>query len=283
MMRSDLVSVNIPTFNSERTIGRTLESVMVQSHKHIELLVIDNGSVDKTKEICRSYGARVLSNSKSLLQSRCIGVKESRGDFVLFLDSDQVLTKECLQRSLALCSSSAYDYLFLEEYAYDTTSFLQKLYNADRIVVQSQESNGCQNSLRGVGLPRFFRTSILNQAIISIPRLVRESVVYRDHAVIYFEVEKISKKGGWLTDAIHHNENTSLRSLLKKHYRYAIDDSILFKSEEYRDLAKGKRNGRILYSKKVGLKYNLESQLLTIVKMLPYSAGWLLSTINSHF
>ncbi|MBU2459188.1 MAG: glycosyltransferase, partial [Nanoarchaeota archaeon] len=52
-VKSPLVSVNIPTFNSEKTLGKTIESVKSQTYPEIEILIVDSHSKDKTLEIAK--------------------------------------------------------------------------------------------------------------------------------------------------------------------------------------------------------------------------------------
>ena len=56
-MKNSLVSVTIPTYNSEKTLRKTLMSVKNQSYKNIEIIIIDSNSKDKTIEIAKKYGA----------------------------------------------------------------------------------------------------------------------------------------------------------------------------------------------------------------------------------
>lgn len=58
VIRYPLVSIGVPVFNGERGIARCLESVLRQDYPHLEIIVSDNGSTDRTEEICREYAAR---------------------------------------------------------------------------------------------------------------------------------------------------------------------------------------------------------------------------------
>jgi len=95
-----LVSVTIPTYNSEKTLGQTLESVKNQTYKKIEIIIIDSYSKDKTLEIAKKYNARIVMCKGKLLEARIAGTKASRGKYVLLLDSDQILEKTVIERSV---------------------------------------------------------------------------------------------------------------------------------------------------------------------------------------
>lgn len=97
---SFLVSVIIPTYNSERTIKQCLESIKNQTYQNIETIVVDEFSQDKTREIAKKY-AKVYSRRGERSMARNFGVEKAKGKYVLVIDSDMELTstviKECVE------------------------------------------------------------------------------------------------------------------------------------------------------------------------------------------
>jgi glycosyltransferase involved in cell wall biosynthesis len=90
---SVLVSVIIPAYNAEIYIARALDSVLSQSYPNIEVIVINDGSTDRTENIVKSYGSEVLYISKSnsgVSSTRNIGIKEAKGEYIAFLDCDDI-------------------------------------------------------------------------------------------------------------------------------------------------------------------------------------------------
>jgi glycosyltransferase involved in cell wall biosynthesis len=95
-----LVSVTIPFFNAERFLGETIESVFAQTCSSWELLLVDDGSSDGSTEIAKSYAARHPNNVRYLEHhghrnlgvnaARNLGARHSRGEFLAFLDSDDI-------------------------------------------------------------------------------------------------------------------------------------------------------------------------------------------------
>jgi glycosyltransferase involved in cell wall biosynthesis len=88
-----LVSVVVPAYNSGRFIGEAIQSVREQSHRELELLVVDDGSTDDTPEVVARFGSRVTlvrqANSGAAV-ARNTGMRLARGRFVAFLDADDV-------------------------------------------------------------------------------------------------------------------------------------------------------------------------------------------------
>ncbi|WP_419958033.1 glycosyltransferase family 2 protein [Psychrobacillus psychrotolerans] len=104
MENNSLISVIIPAYNSGKFIRKTIDSVLNQSFDNFEVLVINDGSTDKTEEIVKEYIVRnpkvrlINQNNSGVSVARNMGIKESKGDYICFLDSDDF-----------------YDVLFLEK------------------------------------------------------------------------------------------------------------------------------------------------------------------------
>lgn len=92
----ELVSVVVPTFNRAYCLARTLDSVLAQTHAELEVLVVDDGSTDETRELIHAcYGAEprvryLPQENGGVAAARNRGIRAARGDFVALLDSDDV-------------------------------------------------------------------------------------------------------------------------------------------------------------------------------------------------
>lgn len=93
-MNNPLVSIIIPTKNSSKTLGVCLESIKNQTYKNIELIVVDNNSIDGTKEIADKYADKVLNKKPERSAQRNFGAKNSKGECILFIDSDMKLSED---------------------------------------------------------------------------------------------------------------------------------------------------------------------------------------------
>ena len=98
-----LVSVIIPAYNAETTIGSTLKSLINQTYNKIEILVIDDGSSDKTAEVVEDY---IATDSRVNLKrrdnggagaARNAGLEMVTGDYVTFVDSDDLLNQFAIE------------------------------------------------------------------------------------------------------------------------------------------------------------------------------------------
>ena len=96
-----LVSIIIPTKNSSLTLPCLLHSIAKQEYANVEVIVVDNSSSDRTREIASKWGATVLTVKCERSVARNLGAKRSRGKHLLFLDSDMELSdgviKDCIR------------------------------------------------------------------------------------------------------------------------------------------------------------------------------------------
>ena len=96
------VSLYIPCYNAERYIARTLEAALAQTHPFDEVLVIDDGAKDHTREIASQYPVRIISHGRNrgLAAARNTGVRSARNELVASLDADCVADPRWLETLL---------------------------------------------------------------------------------------------------------------------------------------------------------------------------------------
>jgi hypothetical protein len=100
---SPLVTVIIPTYNCEAYIDETLGSVLGQTVNNIEVLVVDDGSTDRTREIVAGYSAPVrliIQQNARVCAARNNGIRQARGKFICLLDHDDYWFPDKLERQL---------------------------------------------------------------------------------------------------------------------------------------------------------------------------------------
>ncbi len=100
------VSVVIPAYNAAATLPETLDSVFRQSFADLEVIVVDDGSTDATRDVLATYGDRVRvlrkANEGKPAATRNLGVRAARGEYVAFLDADDCWTENKLELQVAL-------------------------------------------------------------------------------------------------------------------------------------------------------------------------------------
>ena len=215
-MKSPLVSVAIPTFNSAATLAVTLRSVVNQTYSPIEIIVADTFSRDSTTRIATDFGGRVVLTKNKLLGARREAFLNSKGEYSLLLDSDQVLQPNTIERCVAAMNS--FDMLMLEEECYEVATWIQRLFETDRRMIY-HIGNPQFDPIKGVMLPRFFKQDVLRSAFRRIPLYLSKQVNAHDHAIIYLEASKTSNRVGLISKALYHQEPENFRRLWSKNFR----------------------------------------------------------------
>jgi glycosyltransferase involved in cell wall biosynthesis len=207
VIADSLISILIPTCNSAKTLSKCLESIGNQTHKEIEVIVVDNYSIDETREIAENFGARVVLYRSSRSKARNIGASLAQGKFILSLDSDMELTPKVVE------------------------ACLDAVKNDERVggVILPERSLG--NSFWGK-VRRFERSFYTNTQVESA-RFFRKDLVDRvngfDEDIVYFEESTLPQKIKCLgfnvnirvcNEILHHEDNFSLWNWLKKKLYY---------------------------------------------------------------
>src|SRR6476646_8439048 len=104
MKESPLVSVIIPVYNYERYLAEAVESVLNQTHRNLEVIVVDDGSTEQSGAVARSFADRGVRYihlvHAGIGPTRNKGVELAGGDFIAFLDADDRWPEEKIERQL---------------------------------------------------------------------------------------------------------------------------------------------------------------------------------------
>lgn len=109
-MTNPLVSIIIPVYNGEKWLSNAINSAIEQSYKNIEIIIIDDGSSDKSLSICKSFcfdkRVKVFTKKNGGQSSaRNLGLLHSQGDYVMFLDCDDTLVNNACEVSVSALKS----------------------------------------------------------------------------------------------------------------------------------------------------------------------------------
>jgi glycosyltransferase involved in cell wall biosynthesis len=114
-----LVSIIIPNYNRESLIGETLDSILAQTYYNWECIIVDDGSTDKSLETIDHYTkkdtrfklfTRPEDYPKGANACRNIGMQKSEGDYIIFFDSDDLMTQNHIKEKLKSVTTGNYDF-----------------------------------------------------------------------------------------------------------------------------------------------------------------------------
>lgn len=108
-------SVIVPAYNSEKYIKETLDCLLSQSEKDIEVIVVNDGSADSTGEILDRYSLKdsrvihIRQENAGVSAARNNGIERARGEYMIFIDSDDLLSPDALEKLYAALTSTGAD------------------------------------------------------------------------------------------------------------------------------------------------------------------------------
>ena len=113
------ISVIIPVYNVEKWLNKCIDSILNQSYENFEIILVNDGSTDKSKDICDKYSKEdnrvkvfdILNSGQSV--ARNIGLKEAKGDYILFIDSDDYISdKAIIEKFINILDNNEYDFIY---------------------------------------------------------------------------------------------------------------------------------------------------------------------------
>lgn len=205
-MREVELSIVIPVYNGEKYIARCLKSIQSQSFTNLEVIVVDDGSIDTTLEICKEFSKgdpriKVFSKeNQGVSNSRNYGIVQANGNFITFVDADDWITSDFSEViiknasddvDVILCDyyitdgiSKERQYQFKEQGVLNATILKRSLSFANYEDVYSQ------NILNGAPWARAFRADILKNNLIRFPEEIYHSEDRIFNLLVYNNIEK---------------------------------------------------------------------------------------------
>ncbi|MGZ0749368.1 glycosyltransferase family 2 protein [Kluyvera sichuanensis] len=117
MNYNKLVSIIIPMFNVERFIAKCVKSVMEQTYLNIEIILIDDGSPDKSGDIVEEFSKvdnrikLIRTENRGVSSARNLGIAQSSGEYLVFVDGDDYLSPDYVDYMMKLASDSCADFI----------------------------------------------------------------------------------------------------------------------------------------------------------------------------
>lgn len=119
MKNNDLISIILPSYNSEKYVAETINSVLIQTYKNFELIIIDDASTDGSMNIINNIAKnesriKIISLKKNggVSNARNIGIANAQGKYISFIDSDDVWKNEKLEKQIHFLKANDLDLTF---------------------------------------------------------------------------------------------------------------------------------------------------------------------------
>lgn len=264
-MENILVSIIIPIYNSEMYLRRTLNSIINQTYKNLEIILINDGSTDKTIEICEEYRKndnRVLlfnNSNHGPSFSRNFGIKKANGEYSVFVDADDYIDIDFVEKMLKSAENGKNDLVLcnmvLEYYHNDKKIGQKNLMNID----SSKLSHNYFEDLRYIyeltegPVVKLLKTDILKTNNIFFP----ENLSFSEDRLLMIQYSNYVSKYDYINYPLYHYCFRQEFSLSKSRTAKSFDDAVYMLEKEIIYLSKADEftrnyiitNNIVLYSK----------------------------------
>ncbi|WP_060983151.1 glycosyltransferase family 2 protein [Vibrio splendidus] len=285
MQNDSLVSIIIPVFNLELYLSNCLDSVLNQTYQNLEVLVVNDGSSDKSEMIIQEYSSRdprvkgIKIKNSGVTCARHTGFKYCSGEFVVFVDGDDVLLNYSIEELVN--GFSGCDEIDIVVSGYDriteTGNYLSTVYYENQVIERDKYRDfifGIGN--QGVPWGRIFRSSVISDSAFDFSRefSVREDALM--NFIISNNVRKVKIIG--ITTYSYRVRDNSAASC-GKDLQYYLDYYLFFLK-----LAKKNKvefsNSMSVYCLRICVGIVFDELINN--RSLNTNAGWILSQVSSN-
>lgn len=211
---SELITIIINVYNGEKYIKKCLDSVIKQTYKNLEILIINDGSTDKTIEICKKYNDKririVTTKNQGLSLSRNTGIEEAKGKYLYFIDVDDFIEEDTIEYlyklikkykvKMATCGVlEIYNYKFNKKNQKEIIELLTDKQMLEKNVLSVDYSINLWNKLMNKDLFKNirFENRIINDLAVTYKLIIESKEIVSSNQVKYYyfrNTESISVK-----------------------------------------------------------------------------------------
>lgn len=207
-LEQPLVSVIIPTYNSDRLLAKCLESLKRQRWKNVEIIVADDGSTDTTLDIAEKYECNVIRNPRrGRAEAKNEGMRLSSGKYLLFVDSDMELTRDVISECVRLADQDPHvGAIIIPEHSVGSSFWVK---------VRDFERSFYSGSV--VESARFFPANLAKEV-----GGFEEGLVFFEESTLPYKIQRKKYRVLQRAEAVilHHEEHFSIATWLRKKFYY---------------------------------------------------------------
>lgn len=234
------VSIIVPIYNMENYLEKCIESIIEQSYKNIEIILINDGSIDKSEIICKKYQMKdyriklISTKNEGVSNARNLGIEASTGEYISFIDPDDTVDKKYIEKLLICIKKYSCDVVFCLEK--DVYPDLKKSYDI-KLKDEKSLSNNFYKDFYLIAEQfhaswgKLYKSDIIKKYNIKFPLNI---VVSEDH-IFNQEYLKYVKTYGFLNEHLYNyyirKNNSASRNISEKHFLSELEN--LKRKKEY--------------------------------------------------
>lgn len=237
------VSVIIPVYNVEIYLDRCLESVLNQTYKNIEIIIVNDGSTDNSADICYKYSkidSRVIfidQINKGVSSARNAALKKASGNYIYFIDSDDYIENNTIELLLKTCIKDKTDIVSCNYYKEQVNGKREVIIKKDSFIMDKEtfiKELIDPNSISGFLWNKFYKKDLIDVNICKFD----ETVKIMEDLLFNLEISEKVKKVSYLDYPLYHyiqRDNSALnnKDILKMKSSLSVYLKIIFLLEKY--------------------------------------------------
>ncbi len=232
-MMDDLISVIINVYNGENFIGKCLDSIINQTYKNLEILIINDGSTDNTKDICESYKDKririINQQNMGLSLARNVGIDNAKGEYLYFVDVDDFVEKDVIEYLYNMCKKygtlmascramDIYDYNYIVNNSKEEINVITNIDMLKKILLSKERAGNFWNKLIKKEVfdnIRFENRQINDVVVVYKLVLTTEKIAYSNQIKYYYLIRK-----GSITGIRNEKRSIDLYKAVVERYNY---------------------------------------------------------------
>lgn len=193
-----LISIIIPVYNVEKYLEQCLNTVINQTYRSLEIIIVDDGSTDNSKDICADFAKRdhriqlIHKTNGGQASARNVAIRAATGDYLFFVDSDDLLALNCIERELQILLENDADCVQGEFRRFWKEKEIVRDDTAEKVIISKFDTEGAieafcyQDFFYPAPWGKLIKRSVWGDV------LFREKIGYEDFDVSYKVLGKIA-------------------------------------------------------------------------------------------
>ncbi len=185
-----MISIVVPVYKVEKYLHRCVDSILAQTFKDFELILVDDGSPDRCGEICDEYALKddrirvVHQENQGLSVARNVGIELARGEYIGFVDSDDYIHQDMYHRLYEELKNSDASFAMCDYYIVNEDLSMKSIHDFKKNLMTPLEALPMLNSMMGFAWNKLYKKNIFKNLRYPPGRIYEDGLIA--HKIFYF-------------------------------------------------------------------------------------------------
>ena len=221
-----LVSIIIPAYNAAKFIKQCIQSIVFQTYKVIEIIIVNDGSTDETQVICETFAVNdkriqvINKKNEGVTRARLRGFFASKGSFIMFVDADDYIHPECIEKLVNAANAYRADMVCCQYFNVIGCACVKSVqrpaegfYNKDKIIKLLKEKFLYDKKTQIAGMNPFLCTKLIRRKFVADALRVGTGLWYEEDLVgtlqLLYSIDSMYITSDYLYYYVQHKEQVT--------------------------------------------------------------------------